>query len=87
MTHDPTAAIRRAVEIAGSQAKLGQLIGVSQTGVASWLRLKTIPVEHCPAIEKATAGRVTCEQLRPDYDWAYLRSKQRREAARLSEAA
>ncbi len=24
-------------------------------------------------LEKETAGRVTCEELRPDIDWAYLR--------------
>ncbi|MDT4679101.1 transcriptional regulator, partial [Escherichia coli] len=29
--------------------------------------------ERCPAIEKATGGAVTCEELRPDIDWAYLR--------------
>ena len=26
------------------------------------------------AIERETQGKVTCEQLRPDIDWAYLRS-------------
>lgn len=25
-------------------------------------------------IERESAGRVTCEELRPDVDWAYLRS-------------
>jgi len=25
-------------------------------------------------IEKATEGQVTCEELRPDVDWAYLRN-------------
>ena len=29
--------------------------------------------ERCIQIEKATAGAVRCEQLRPDIDWAYLR--------------
>lgn len=25
------------------------------------------------AIDRATAGKVTCEELRPDIDWKYLR--------------
>lgn len=27
----------------------------------------------CIAIERESAGAVTCEELRPDVDWAYLR--------------
>lgn len=30
---------------------------------------KPTPPNHCPAIERATAGRVTCEELRPDVRW------------------
>lgn len=30
--------------------------------------------ELCIQIEKATSGVVRCEDLRPDVDWAYLRS-------------
>lgn len=28
------------------------------------------------AIERETAGQISCEQLRPDVDWAYLRGTQ-----------
>lgn len=28
------------------------------------------------SIERETKGQVTCEQLRPDIDWAYLRGSQ-----------
>ena len=27
------------------------------------------PAERCPAIERATGGRVSCEALRPDVRW------------------
>ncbi|HQR20073.1 MAG TPA: YdaS family helix-turn-helix protein [Burkholderiaceae bacterium] len=29
-------------------------------------------VETCVAIERASCGRVRCEELRPDVDWTYL---------------
>lgn len=32
------------------------------------------------AIERESAGAVTCEELRPDVDWAYLRGTANREA-------
>ena len=31
-------------------------------------RRKT-PLEHCAPIERESAGRITCEQLRPDQAW------------------
>ena len=30
---------------------------------------RPLPAEHCPGIERATAARVPCEQLRPDITW------------------
>ena len=32
--------------------------------------------EYCIAIEKATKRLVTCEQIRPDIDWEYIRQKE-----------
>lgn len=29
--------------------------------------------EYCIAIEKATNREVTCEEIRPDIDWEYIR--------------
>lgn len=29
------------------------------------------------SIERETQGKVTCEQLRPDIDWAYLRGSKK----------
>ena len=35
----------------------------------------------CINIERESAGSVTCEELRPDVDWAYLRGTSSKEAA------
>ncbi len=63
----------RAVAIAGSQKALSEQVGVSQQTVWAWISRKNVPAEHCPSIERATSGAVTCEQLHPDVDWAVLR--------------
>lgn len=35
--------------------------------------VRSIAPDRAIEIEKATAGAVRCEELRPDVDWAYLR--------------
>ena len=59
--------IRRAVEIAGSQAKLAEGMGCSQQFI-SWLlhRAENISGEIAVACEIATAGAITRHDLRPD---------------------
>jgi len=60
----------------GGVVRLSKVIGVSYQLVQGWRdagRRFATPAEYCPAIERATAGRVRCEQLRPDVDWAVLR--------------
>jgi DNA-binding transcriptional regulator YdaS (Cro superfamily) len=62
-------ALQVAIESAGGQAALAQLIGVKQQHVWNWLnRGNSVPPEHCAAIEQATSGAVTRRELRPD-DW------------------
>ncbi|WP_350260406.1 transcriptional regulator [Paraburkholderia bonniea] len=58
----------------GAASSLGREINVSPVLISQWAnRHRRVPAERCPAIEKATGGVVTCEELRPDIDWAYLR--------------
>ena len=58
----------------GGQAALSRNLGISSPTVNQWTTgIRQIPAERCPEIEKATGGAVTCEELRPDIDWAYLR--------------
>lgn len=60
-------ALIKAVKVAGSQQALAKKIGVSQGHLWCWLnRDKRVPAERCAAIEEATNGTVTCEDLRPD---------------------
>lgn len=66
----------------GSQRALADALGVSAKTVWAWVnRPMYVPAEYCPSIEKATSGVVTCEDLRPDVDWAFLRSTVKRKAA------
>ncbi len=63
-------AIASAAKYIGGAAAVARLLGVTPPAVSQWLSGKRqAPVERCPAIEHATAGSVTCEQLRPDVRW------------------
>ena len=68
----------------GSASELARILGVKPPTVSQWRAgTRPIPAERCPAIERATGGQVTCEELRPDVDWGYLRGtvKPEQEAA------
>ena len=59
--------LARAIEILGSQSATGRACGKSQSHVWWWLnRSKRVPAEHVIAIEKATEGKVSRHDLRPD---------------------
>jgi len=74
-------AISRACKYVGGQAALARAVGVPPAFVFQWLNNKRpVPVSRCPAIEQATNGAVTCEELRPDFDWQYLRNSKKVEA-------
>lgn len=62
-------ALDRAIEKAGNQQALAELIGVKQQHVSYWKQKgrKRVPAEYCAAIEAATG--VGKHELRPDlYD-------------------
>lgn len=59
--------IEQAVAILGSQALLARSIGVSAPCVYQWVNGKRpVPARRCLAIEKATKGKVSRYDLRPD---------------------
>ncbi len=68
-------ALQAAISIFDSQVALAKAIGRSQQNVNNWLRRGRVPADICPSIERVTEGRVTCEMLRADIDWSYLRTK------------
>lgn len=58
----------------GLASELARTLGVSAVLVSQWATgARPVPSSRCPAIERATGGAVTCEELRPDVDWAVLR--------------
>lgn len=68
--------VRRACEIVGGVNRLAALIGVTPPTVSQWRTGdRNVPIARCPAIERITGGAVTCEELRPDVDWAVLRGQ------------
>ena len=62
----------------GRAASLSRELRIPSVLISQWANgVRQIPAERCPDIEKATDGEVTCEELRPDVDWAYLRTTER----------
>ena len=70
-------AITEAINGAGGPAKVSRACGVSVQAVCFWRDgLRTLPADQCITLEKLNQGRIRCEDLRPDVDWAYLRAIQ-----------
>ena len=71
----PEEGLDKAVSLVGSMQVLADELGVTKGAVGQWKTDgRRVPAEHCPAIERLSAGRVRCEILRPDVDWGYLRA-------------
>ena len=63
----------------GKASRLASSIRVNSVLISQWASgVRQVPAERCPSIERATNGAVTCEELRPDVDWAVLRVKKRK---------
>lgn len=76
-------ALIKAIDLLQGQAALASAIGVKQQHVWNWLKRGDgrVPAEHCPAIERATGGKIRCEDLRPDVAWEVLRGQVETEKA------
>ena len=60
-------AVKKAISLLGNQAKLAKEISLSQSTISKWTHGKRLPTgKNARAIEIATGGRVTREELRPD---------------------
>lgn len=62
-------ALQRAIDLVGGQSALARALGepVKQAHVWYWLKgAGRVPAEYCAAIERATEGKVTRHDLRPD---------------------
>lgn len=58
--------LERAIRIAGSEAKLGEGIGVSQVAINKAKRRNSVSAEMAIAIHRFTQGAVPASALRPD---------------------
>lgn len=63
--------IDRAAKLLGLNTQsLGNLLGVTKGAISQWkLPDRSVPVMHCVAIESATDGQVTRQDLRPTDYW------------------
>ena len=70
-------ALRRAADLLGGQAGLAFAIGYEdRRHVWPWFNTdRQVPMEHCPAIERATDGKVLCDELRKDITWHRVKDK------------
>lgn len=59
-------AITRAIELFGSEAKLARATGFAQQVFNRAVRRGRVSAELAIAIQKATGGAVTADELRPD---------------------
>lgn len=59
----------------GKVNDLAAKLGIPAALLSQWKTgtHRQVPAERCPDIEAATDGAVTCEELRPDINWAVLR--------------
>lgn len=55
--------LSKAVSLAGGNAALARVLGISREAVSQWDRC---PAERVVAVSDATAGKVLPEELRPD---------------------
>ena len=60
--------LERALEFLGGQTALAKVCNVHQTTVWNWLHTQrgVVPGQYAEIIAKATGGRVTPRELRPD---------------------
>jgi len=60
--------MQHVIDQLGGPAAVARMVGCKPPSVIEW-RKRGIPADRCPNIERASAGKVTCEQLRPDAAW------------------
>lgn len=61
-----TTPLDRVIEIVGSQEELAARLGIKSPSITGWRNRGQIPPERCISLERATDGRVTRYEMRPD---------------------
>ena len=65
-TGKKTTAIEAAIQIVGTQSKLAELCGVTQSLISQWVKGAAVHCRHFPSIVSATGGKVSLERLLSD---------------------
>lgn len=68
--------LEQAIKMLGNTSALARAIGITPWAVSKWDKNRP-PKDRCLAIERATNGKITAEQLRPDLNWDYIRSEEK----------
>lgn len=55
--------LEQAIEAAGGAAELGRYLGITSQAISQWTR---VPADRVIQVERATGGRFTRYDLRPD---------------------
>lgn len=64
------------VEPHGRQTALAKALRCQPQLVSQWANgIRDIPEDRCPAIEAATSGKVTCEEMGTDVVWKRMPDK------------
>ena len=58
--------VQKAADLVGSQSKLAVKLGITAQAVQQWVEKGQPPAERVLDIERATDGKITRHQLRPD---------------------
>jgi DNA-binding transcriptional regulator YdaS (Cro superfamily) len=58
--------LQAAIDALGSQQALADALLIRPPSITEWKQRGRVPAERCLAIEKATGGKVTRYDLRPD---------------------
>jgi len=68
----------KAIEVCGGVTALARKIGTAQPVVSNWLTRRRVPAGRVLAVERATGGKVTRHELRPDLYPVEPRTKSKR---------
>jgi DNA-binding transcriptional regulator YdaS (Cro superfamily) len=64
--------LNRAIEALGGVVPTADAVGVAHSLPSMWRARRRVPPDKCPALEYATEGTVTANELAPDVTWARI---------------
>lgn len=63
-------AIRKAIEMCGGNRKFSHKTGISESSIVDWKAGRKAPNPlSCIKIEEAVDGKITRQEILPDYPW------------------